>query len=90
MADVIAEDAIVKVKGKFEVNDRGNQVIVYEAETLELNEDDAKPKSFELRVPAADFSQTKVAQLNRILQMYPGRDYVVLFVMQSDGRRYRA
>ena len=90
MSDIIVEDAIVKVKGKFEHGDRGNQIIIYEAEALELNEEDARPKQFELRVPASSFDAPRVQKLNRILQEYPGRDYVVLFVLQNDGRRFRA
>jgi len=90
MQDIIAEDAIIKVKGKFEHGDRGNQIIIYEAEALELNEDDAKPKQFALNIPAASFDSTRVQKLNRILSEYPGRDYVVLFVLQADGRRFRA
>ena len=28
--------------------------------------------------------------MNNILANYPGRDYVVLFVTQADGRKFRA
>ena len=80
----------MKVKGKFEHSDRGNQIIVYEVEVLELNEEDARPQSLELRVPSSDLNQDRVTQLNRILESYPGRDYVALFVLQSDGRKFRA
>ena len=88
--EAIVEDAIVKVKGKFEHGDRGNQIIVYEVEAIELSEDAARPAQLELRVPSADFSQERVQRLNRILGSYPGRDYVVLFVLQADGRKFRA
>lgn len=90
VADSIVEDAIVKVKGKFEHSDRGNQIIVYEAETLELTEEAAQPVQFELHVPSSDFNQARVQRLNNILAHYPGRDYVVLLVSQADGRRFRA
>ena len=90
IAECIAEDAIIKVKGRFEHGDRGNQVTIFDAEVIELSEEDSRPKNFELRIPASDFNQTRVAKLNRILKSYPGRDYVVLFVLQSDGRKYRA
>ena len=90
VAESVVEDAIVKVKGKFEHGDRGNQIIVYEVETIELSEDAMKPKQFELRVPSSDFNQERVQRLNRILASYPGRDYVVIFVLQSDGRKFRA
>ena len=89
-AAAIQEDAIVKVKGKFEHNDRGSQIMAFEMEVLELSEEDARPAHLELRVSSADFNQTKSLRLNRILQSYPGRDGVVLFVNQADGRRFRA
>ena len=88
--EAVVEDAIVKVKGKFEHSDRGNQIIVYEVEAIELSEEAARPVQFEMRVPSADFTQDRVQRLNRILESYPGRDYVVLFVLQADGRKFRA
>ena len=90
MAEAIVEDAIVKVKGKFEHGDRGNQIIVYEAEGIELSEDALHPLQMELRVPSSDFDQERVARLNRILSSYPGRDSVAILVLQSDGRKFRA
>ena len=90
MADAIVEDAIVKVKGKFEPGDRGNQIIVYEADVIELSEDGAQPQQLELRVVSSDFNQERVLRLNRILESYPGRDSVAILVQQSDGRRFRA
>ncbi|MDY3981962.1 MAG: DNA polymerase III subunit alpha [Paraeggerthella sp.] len=89
-AEAIQEDAIVKVKGKFEHSDRGNQIMAFEVEALELSEDDARPSHLELRVPMADFDQSKSLRLNRILKSYPGRDGVVLFVQQNDGHKFRA
>ncbi|WP_449316792.1 DNA polymerase III subunit alpha [Rubneribacter sp.] len=89
-AEAIQEDAIVKVKGKFEHNDRGNQIMAFEMEAIELNEEDARPVRLELRVPMADFDQAKSLRLNRILKSYPGRDGVVLFVQQNDGHKFRA
>lgn len=89
-ADVLQEDAIVKAKGKFEHSDRGNQIIAYELEAVDLPDEDERPQRLELRVPANLFSQNAVQRLNRILGLYPGRDYVVLFVLQSDGRTFRA
>ena len=90
MGDALVEDAIVKVKGKFEHSDRGNQIIVYEIEALELTEEAARPVNFELHVPMSDFSQERVLKMNNIFTKYPGRDYVVIFATQSDGRKFRA
>lgn len=89
-ADVVQEDAIVKIKGKFESGDRGNQIMAFEITSLELNEEDAKPKHLELCVPAGSFDASRSAHLSRILKSYPGRDGVVLLVKQSDGRTFRA
>jgi DNA polymerase-3 subunit alpha len=89
-SDAIREDAIIKVKGKFEHADRGNQISVFEAQVIELSEKDTLPVMLELHLRSADFDQTKSAKLNRILQSYPGRDSVVLYVSQSDGRVFRA
>ncbi|WP_298629450.1 hypothetical protein, partial [uncultured Senegalimassilia sp.] len=89
-AEAIREDAIVKIKGKFEHSDRGNQIMVFEMETLELNEEDAKPRQLQLSVPMSDFDRSKSMRLSRILKSYPGRDGVVLFVNQNDGHKFRA
>ncbi|MDR0513978.1 MAG: DNA polymerase III subunit alpha [Coriobacteriaceae bacterium] len=89
--EVIKEDAIIKVKGKFEHSDRGNQLLVFDAEALELSDADGSgPVHLELKVASAEFNQTASMKLNRILQAHPGRDGVVLFVSQSDGRKFRA
>ena len=89
-AEAIQEDAIVKVKGKFEHNDRGNQIMAFEMQPIELGDADAKPIRLELRVASSALDQTKSLRLNRILKSYPGRDGVVLFVQQGDGRKFRA
>ena len=89
-AEAIQEDAIVKVKGKFEHNDRGNQIMAFEVEAIELNEEDVRPSHLELKVSSSEFDQSRSLRLNRILQSYPGRDGVVLFVQQADGRKFRA
>ena len=89
-AECIQEDVIAKIKGKFEHNDRGSQIMVFEMEAIELSEDDARPSHLELCVPSSAFDSSSSLRLNRILRSYPGRDGVVLFVKQADGRRFRA
>lgn len=89
-AEAIQEDAIVKIKGKFEHSDRGNQIMVFEMEVIELGESDVRAAHLELKVSSADFNQATSQRLNRILSSYPGRDGVVLFVSQGDGRKFRA
>ena len=89
-AECIQEDVIAKIKGKFEHNDRGSQIMVFEMEAIELSEDDVRPSHLELCVPSSAFDSSSSLRLNRILRSYPGRDGVVLFVKQADGRRFRA
>ena len=89
-AEVIQEDVIAKIKGKFECGDRGNQIMAFEMEALELSDEDARPSHLELNVPSRAFDQNRSAHLSRILKSYPGRDGVVLMVQQADGRRFRA
>ncbi|WP_172136399.1 DNA polymerase III subunit alpha [Adlercreutzia sp. ZJ473] len=89
-SEVIQEDVIAKVKGKFEHSDRGNQIMCFELESIELSDEDARPAHLELRISSAEFDQNRSLRLNRILRSYPGRDGVVLFVQQSDGRKFRA
>ena len=89
-ADCIQEDMIVKIKGKFEHNDRGSQIMAFEMEAIELSEDDVRPSHLELCVPSSAFDSSSSLRLNRILRSYPGRDGVVLFVKQENGRKFRA
>ena len=73
-AEAIHEDAIVKIKGKFEHSDRGNQIMAFEIEEIELNEEDARPSHLQLNVPSCEFDQQKLLRLNRILQSYRSID----------------
>lgn len=89
-ADAIQEDAIVQVKGKYEVGDR-NQLMAFEVERLELDEnqaDDAQ-RTLEIDVRAADLSQSAMQFLSGIMRKYPGGDGAVLLVRQPDGKVLR-
>lgn len=89
-AAAIHEDAIVKIKGKFEHGDRGNQIMAFEVTELELREEDMGPSHLEVSIASSDFNAVNSQKLQRILSMFPGRDGVVLMVRQADGRRFRA
>ena len=88
-ADVLEEDAIVKVKGKFEHSDRGNQIMAFEIQAIELSEADMGARSVQLNVRSADLDGTRSMKLNRILSLHPGKDAVNMTVVQSDGRKFR-
>lgn len=88
IATAIQEDNVVKLKGKFEVNDRGSQLMVFEASIVVLDESEPEPRVLELTVPMCEFNQDNSAQMYRILRTYPGRDGVRMRVLQMDGRIY--
>lgn len=91
--DVLHEDAIVRVRGKFEASDGRTQIIAYEISELVLDESDGSigkpPSHLEIRLNSQEFDQTHSQGLNRILKQFPGRDGVVLLVKQADGRKFR-
>ena len=88
----IQEDAIVTCKGKYEVNDRGNQLLIYEAKPLELTEDQMSMATLqlELTIVPKEVDSLKMDKLMGILKKHPGRDPIVIYVEQSDGNRLRA
>lgn len=91
-ANALVEDKIVQVKGKYEVGDRGNQLMAFEVEELELEEGIERrgPQTVQLSIQQRDMSQDTMTFLTQILKRYPGQDGVVLFVNQADGRKFRA
>ena len=83
-------DVFVKVRANLERSDRGNQLMVMDLEALELNEEDARPKVLELRVPGVMLNQSFIARLTRVFGTYPGGDNVELLVEESGGQTMRA
>ena len=73
-------DAFVRIKGKLERSDRGDQIIAQEIVPLELNEENNKPKVFEVMVPNSRFSQGNMARLATVLTANPGGDRVEIFI----------
>ncbi len=83
-------DAFIRVKGKLERSDRGDQIIAQEIEPLVLSEESNRPKVFEIMVPSSRFSQSNMARLATVLNTNPGGDRVELFIEQADGQTMRA
>lgn len=83
-------DAFIRVKGKLERSDRGDQIIAQEIEPLVLNDESNRPKVFEIMIPSARFSQSNMARLATVLSTNPGGDRVELFIEQGDGQTVRA
>ena len=88
--EAIQEDAIVKIKGRFEHSERGDQILAFEVERLDVDSMRETPSNLQISLAAADFDQSVATRLYGILGDYPGNDPVVLYVEQSDGRKFRA
>ena len=86
----VLTDAFIRVKGKLERSDRGDQIIAQEILPLELNDEANRPKVFEIMVPSSRFSQGNMARLATVLTTNPGGDRVELFIEQGDGQTMRA
>ena len=90
--EAIDEDKVVTIVGRFEKGERGDQLLVREIHLLELDETDAQsgPRTLEISVMQSDMNPSNMQFLDRILNNYPGPDGMVLYVRQSDGRKFRA
>ena len=90
-AAVIQEDAVVQVKGKYEVGDR-HQLMAFEVSriTLDESQEDDAPHPLELHLQMKDATQTNLQFLYGILSKYPGADGANLQVVQPDGALLRA
>ncbi len=86
----VLSDAFVRVKGKVERSDRGDQIIAQEVQPLKLSEENNRPKVFEVMVPSSRFNQGNMARLATIFTANPGGDRVELFIEQTDGATMRA
>ncbi|MDY4041250.1 MAG: DNA polymerase III subunit alpha [Collinsella sp.] len=86
----VLSDAFIRVHGKVERSDRGDQIIAQEVMALELNEETNRPRVFEVMVPSSRFSQGNMARLATVLATNPGGDRVELFIEQGDGQTMRA
>ena len=78
-------DVFVKVEGKLERGDRGNQVICMAVEPLVLDEKSNRPKVMEVNIPASLLTRPYMDSLGSILGRYPGLDHVELRVESTSG-----
>ena len=87
---LLEEDAIVKVEGAIEKNDRGVSMRVFKMEGLAFTEEDTKARVFEIRLSSDQLDPVLMSHISDTLQRYPGRDAVSLRIDQRDGRVFRA
>ena len=83
----IFEDAIVTLKGKLEISDRGKQVVAFEVSQIDVDEADldVAPAQLEMCVAADQLNPANVTRLASILQSHAGADPAILLVTYSDG-----
>ncbi len=82
-------DVFIKVSGKLERSDRGDQVICSSVTALELNDSTNRPKVVEVMMPSRTLSRGRMEQLGSILSRYAGLDYVQVLVEGSGGDMMR-
>ena len=82
-------DVFIKVTGKLERGDRGNQVIASSVMPIELNEKTNRPKVFEVCVSSRMLSMDRMQQLNSIFSRYNGFDRVEILVEGAMGDTMR-
>jgi DNA polymerase-3 subunit alpha len=88
--DSESHDAIVRVRCRYESSDRGKQILVSEVKRLTLEETPSVPRALELHISSEQFNQQVSDSLSRILKRYPGVMPVILFLVQSGGKKLRA
>ncbi len=78
-------DVFIKVTGKLERSDRGNQVKVMELEPLVLNEKNNRPRVLEINITADTLTRSRMNDLSGVMGRYPGLDLVELRVEAASG-----
>ena len=78
-------NVFIRVQGRLERGDRGNQVICTSVEPLELTDDANRPRTVEVNLPASALTRPNMASLCDILARYPGLDRVELRVESAAG-----
>lgn len=78
-------NVFIKVTGKLERSDRGNQIICSKVEPLVLDEKSNKPKVMEVNIPCSMLTKSCMDQLSNTLRRFPGMDHVELRVESPTG-----
>ena len=87
---LLADDAIVQVKCRYERNDLGVQIKISEVTALDLDRSTPRIRPLEISMLGELFSQQISDKLIRLLKRYPGADPVILSLRQSGGKKFRA
>ena len=82
-------NVFVKIAGKLERSDRGDQVICSNVEPLILNDESNRAKVVEINIPSRMLSRARMDQLGSIFGRYRGMDRVELRVEGVSGETMR-
>ncbi len=78
--DLIVEDAVLRIKAKVEVDDRGRKLIVSEVLVFDGDAFAKAPMKVVVRADGNALVNGRATELQRILTSFPGRDVVELHV----------
>ena len=87
--DVIYNDSIVKITGKFSKGEREDQIMAQSFERIEFEDELGVKKELKLilDLEQAEFSRATCDSLVRIVQDYPGNDRLVIHVNTNSGKK---
>ncbi len=82
-------DVFVRILGRIERSDRGDQFLATAVEPLELSEKTNKLKILEIMIEASALTRLMLVQLHEVLSLHPGMDLVEIYVVYENGERLR-
>lgn len=82
-------DVFVRVLGRIDRGDRGDQFLATAVEPLELSEKTNKPKVLEIMLQSNALSRSFLERMQGIFELHPGMDRVEVFVESTNGERLR-
>jgi len=85
--DLIAEDEIVRVRARFESEDRGRKLLVQEVQRFDGGEFSAAPGKVIVETEATAFRNGRIERLKEILARYPGKDTLELHLVGPESTK---
>ncbi len=83
------QEVFVRIKAKLERSDRGDQLICYEIEPLDLTKENNTPHVLEIQITQEHLKPELMCGLNDIFKSHPGYDEIELVLHGADQRRVR-
>ncbi len=83
--DLVAEDEIVRVRARFESEERGTKLLVQQVERFDGEEFSSGPGKVVVETEAAAFKNGRIERLKEILARYPGKDTLELHLVGPES-----